>query len=406
MSKVKLKEIGVFKNGLNFSADRVAKGCKMIGIPDFGNRYFADLSSLSEIDNTIVPDEYTLKDGDILFVRSNGNKALVGRTMIIKGISERITFSGFCIRFRPNSEIAIPLYLLLLFKSPIFRKRFSKTQQTSINNINQEVLGEIEIDLPAKDEQKKIIDCIFPIIQKIEINNAINDNLQQQLHLLYDYWFTQFDFPDENGKPYRSSGGKMVWNDTLKAEIPTGWNIGILSDIAQITMGQSPSGSTLNKDGGTLFFQGSSDFGKIYPDNRVYTTEPNRMALSGDTLLSVRAPVGAINIAYSDCCIGRGLAAIRGKTDNTCFVRYQLKRNSGFFAKSNYAGTTFGSITKDDLHNMPVVIPNSEITAAFERIAEKQEKMLYKNTTEMRQLSRLQKWLFPMLMNGQAAIID
>ena len=96
MSKVKLKEIGTFKNGLNFSADRVAKGCKMIGIPDFGDRYLADLSNLSEVDNEIVPDECTLKDGDILFVRSNGNKALVGRTMIINEISERITFSGFC----------------------------------------------------------------------------------------------------------------------------------------------------------------------------------------------------------------------------------------------------------------------------------------------------------------------
>ncbi len=177
MSKVKLKEIGTFKNGLNFSADRVAKGCKMIGIPDFGDRYLADLSNLSEVDNEIVPDECTLKDGDILFVRSNGNKALVGRTMIINEISERITFSGFCIRFRPNREIAIPLYLLLLFKSPLFRKRFSNTQQTSINNINQEVLGEIEIDLPTKDEQKKAIDCIYPIIRKIEINNAVNDNL-------------------------------------------------------------------------------------------------------------------------------------------------------------------------------------------------------------------------------------
>lgn len=177
MSRVKLREIGTFKNGLNFSADRVSEGCKMIGIPDFGNRYFADFSNLSEVDSGIVPDECTLKDGDILFVRSNGNKALVGRTMIISGISERITFSGFCIRFRPNGEIAIPLYLLLLFKSPLFRKRFSNTQQTSINNINQEVLGEIEIELPSKDEQQKTIDCIYPIIRKIEINNAVNDNL-------------------------------------------------------------------------------------------------------------------------------------------------------------------------------------------------------------------------------------
>lgn len=124
MIKVKLKEIGSFKNGINFSADRVSKGCKMIGIPNFGDRYFADLSNLSEIDKAIVPEECTLKDGDILFVRSNGNKALVGRTIIISEVSEMITFSGFCIRFRPNNEIAI-LYIYFYFSNHLFSESVS-----------------------------------------------------------------------------------------------------------------------------------------------------------------------------------------------------------------------------------------------------------------------------------------
>ena len=177
MSKIKLKEIGSFKNGLNFSADHVSTGCKMIGIPDFGERYFAEFENLAEIDDSIVPDNYTLMDGDILFVRSNGNKALVGRTMLIKEIKEKITFSGFCIRFRPNKDVALPMYLLLVFKSPIFRKRFSTTQQTSINNINQEVLSNFEIELPPLNEQQRIVECMYPIIQKMAINEAINDNL-------------------------------------------------------------------------------------------------------------------------------------------------------------------------------------------------------------------------------------
>lgn len=99
-----------------------------------------------------------------------------------------------------------------------------------------------------------------------------NDNLQQQLRLLYDYWFTQFDFPDENGKPYRSSGGQMKWNEILKTNIPANWKLGVLSDIAEIMMGQSPSGNSLNESIGTVFYQGSSDFGAIYPEERVYTS--------------------------------------------------------------------------------------------------------------------------------------
>lgn len=128
---------------------------------------------------------------------------------------------------------------------------------------------------------------------------------------LYDYWFVQFDFLDENGKPYKSSGGKMVWNEKLKRDIPEGWNNGTLIDIANITMGQSPDGTSYNEIGeGMLFYQGSTDFGMRFPSVRQYTTAPSRFAKKGDILMSVRAPVGAVNIANNDCCIGRGLSAL------------------------------------------------------------------------------------------------
>ena len=119
---------------------------------------------------------------------------------------------------------------------------------------------------------------------------------------LYDYWFVQFDFPNEDGKPYKSSGGTMVWNEKLKREIPQGWSNGVLSDVANITMGQSPDGSSYNEDGeGIIFYQGSTDFGLRFPDIRQYTTSPSRYANKGDILMSVRAPVGALNIA-NYCC--------------------------------------------------------------------------------------------------------
>ena len=99
---------------------------------------------------------------------------------------------------------------------------------------------------------------------------------------LYDYWFVQFDFPNEEGKPYKSSGGAMVYNEKLKREIPQGWNNGVLSDVANITMGQSPEGSSYNEDGkGVIFYQGSTDFGLRFPDIRQYTTAPSRYAKIG-----------------------------------------------------------------------------------------------------------------------------
>lgn len=197
-----------------------------------------------------------------------------------------------------------------------------------------------------------------------------------------------------------------MWNNVLKVNIPATSKLGVLSDIAEITMGQSPSGNSLNESTGTVFYQGSSDFGAIYPKERIYTSLPNRMARSGDTLISVRAPVGAINIAYEDCCIGRGLAAIRGNSKNTHFIRYLLKSNSCFFSRANDAGTTFGSITKEDLFSMPVIIPQSATVSYFEQIAQKQEALMSTITAETHQLIQLRDWLLPMLMNGQATISD
>ena len=113
----------------------------------------------------------------ILFVRSNGNKALVGRTMIVSNIENPTTFSGFCIRFRPNTDKVDPLYMLYLFKSPIFRRYFSNNQQTSITNLNQDVLGSILIDLPTLYTQKTIVKVIHSLTRRIENNNQVNDNL-------------------------------------------------------------------------------------------------------------------------------------------------------------------------------------------------------------------------------------
>jgi len=163
-------------------------------------------------------------------------------------------------------------------------------------------------------EEACIGNIILSFCTKININRQINDNLEAMAKQLYDYWFVQFDFPNEEGKPYKSSGGTMVWNEKLKRMIPQGWNNGILSDVANITMGQSPDGSSYNELGeGSIFYQGSTDFGLRFPSIRQYTTSPNRCANKGDILMSVRAPVGALNIANNDCCIGRGLSALSSK---------------------------------------------------------------------------------------------
>lgn len=203
------------------------------------------------------------------------------------------------------------------------------------------------------------------------------------------------------------SGGQLQEISQQHRFIPVNWKVGALSDIANITMGQSPSGNSYNDEGqGMVFYQGSTDFGQVFPVSRMYTTEPSRTASNNDILLSVRAPVGTMNIAYEDCCIGRGLASISGKNNITAFIRYLLMSNGWFFNNINNSGTTFGSITKDTLFNMPVLIPEMKIINRFQRIAEPVELQIHRNEKQIRELSSLRNWLLPMLMNGQATIED
>ncbi len=185
------------------------------------------------------------------------------------------------------------------------------------------------------------------------------------------------------------------------------WAEGTVSDIADITMGQSPSGSSYNEDkNGTVFFQGRAEFGFRFPSVRLYTTEPKRMACTNDTLMSVRAPVGDLNVAHTDCCIGRGLAAIHSKTNHQSFVlytMYSLKKQLDVF---NGEGTVFGSINRNSLNGMPILIPSSEKIDEFEAIVAPMDAAIRNNYDEICYLEQLRDSLLPKLMSEELDVSE
>lgn len=185
------------------------------------------------------------------------------------------------------------------------------------------------------------------------------------------------------------------------------WIEGSLSDIADITMGQSPSGSSYNEGGiGAIFFQGRAEFSFRFPTIRLYTTEPKRMACANDILMSVRAPVGDLNIAHTDCCIGRGLAAIHSKTNHQSFVLYtmfSLRKQLDVF---NGEGTVFGSINRNSLNDMPILIPSDETIEKFERIVAPMDAAIRNNYDEICRLQAIRDTLLPRLMSGELDISE
>ena len=249
-------------------------------------------------------------------------------------------------------------------------------QSTTLSILNKSQFSKIEVEIPSLEKQKKIAAILSSIDAKIEVNQKINDNLQQQAKALYAEMFLG------------SSNDDVI--------------SGTLSDIAVITMGQSPSGSSYNEDGvGEVFYQGRAEFGFRFPKRRLFTTEPKRMAETGDVLLSVRAPVGDLNVAYEECCIGRGLGAIHSKTGHSSFVLYTMFALRSQLDVFNGEGTVFGSINRDALNAIPIDIPPVTEINQFEAVAHPIDELIRANYEENCRLEAIRDTLIPKLMSSE-----
>ena len=378
-----------------FSEDKV-RYLRITDIDDFGKLLEDDKKSVSSPEI----EKYILKEGDIVFART-GNST--GRTYYHEEKNGKLAFAGFLIKFSLDKSKVNPKYLKYFTISKPYKQWVDNLSNGSTRgNINAKTFAECPIILPSREQQDYLVRVLSSLEEKIQTNNQINQELEAMAKTLYDYWFVQFDFPDQNGKLYKSSGGKMVYHPELKREIPEGWEVEKLSKIANITMGQSPKGSSYNEVGeGLLFFQGSTDFGWRFPIARQYTTEPSRMAEEDDILLSVRAPVGTLNIADTRCCIGRGLAAINSKIGANSYIFNVMQDFKKLFDLRNSVGTTFGSITKDDLYNLKIIYPPNELLMNFDQLVKSFDKEIKNRSRQNQELIQLRDWLLPMLMNGQ-----
>lgn len=291
-----------------------------------------------------------------------------------------MAFNQSCYGLRAKKGMVTSDYLYYLIKHNISILK-KNTHGSVFDTITRNTFDNIEVEIPSIKIQEKISSILNDYDKKIELNNAINNNLEQQAQAIYQQMFI----------------------DNASSD----WTDGALSDIADITMGQSPSGSSYNEDGnGAIFFQGRAEFGFRFPTVRLYTTEPKRMACANDTLMSVRAPVGDLNVAHTDCCIGRGLASIQSKNNHQSFVLYtmfSLKKQLDVF---NGEGTIFGSINRNSLNEIPLLIPPSEKLDEFEALVSPMDAFIRNNYDEICRLEQLRDSLLPKLMAGELDVSD
>ncbi len=285
-----------------------------------------------------------------------------------------------------------------------------------IPSLNRNVVYPMTINFhESRVEQDVIADLLAKIDSKIALNREINRNLEAMSRLLYDYWFVQFDFPDENGKPYKSSGGKMVWNKRLKRDIPENWEVENLADAAEIYNGATPSTAIESNYGGDIVWITPKDlsdqqckfvyYGSRNISQQGYDSCSTHMLPSRSLLMSSRAPIGLLSISEVPLCTNQGFKSLVPKEGYDVYYFYYVINRQLPKIEQLGTGTTFKEVSREDLMRFPILrIPHriqQEWLLRVERMAERQ----FKGVLESDKLKNKRDELLPLLMNGQVSVM-
>jgi type I restriction enzyme S subunit len=391
---IEFGKIAEFRNGLNFSKDSHGTGCRLIGVADFQNNFTPDYDSLEEVNpEGITKDDDYLKKGDVLFVRSNGNKTLVGRSLYIDQDVDAL-FSGFCIRARLVNDLIDPLFLAYYTRTNHFKSSISFVAGTNINNLNQDILSNVKLPLYPKGIQFSITNVLSSIDEKLQLNNRINVELEAMAKTLHDYWFVQFDFPDKDGKPYKSSGGKMRWNDELKREIPDGWDfVTIESLLAKESHKKKILSFDILSKGSIPVIDQSTDFiaGFTNDDDAIIKTNEPRIIFGDHTRI-----LKLINFDFARGADGTQIILSNSNRMPQHLFFHTLSK----IDLSNYGYARHFKFLKET----QIILPTEDIAKKYETIAKCSYEKIKQGIFENQRLAQLRDWLLPMLMNGQVTV--
>ena len=375
----KLKEVCEVINGRAYKQEELlSKGkypvLRVGNIFQGNNWYYSDLE---------LPDDKYCNKGDLLYAWSCGFAPYIWN-------GDKTIYHYHIWKLVENASVVDKtfLYYYLIINT----KRFlGGTHGSVMLHLTKRDMENQILKIPSLPTQQKIANILSSLDDKIEVNRRINEQLEELAQALFKSWFVDFE-------PFKD--GEFVGSEL--GVIPEGWRVGKLGEVANVIMGSSPAGSSYNTEGnGTIFYQGRTDFGFRFPNVRMYTTEPKRFAESNSVLLSVRAPVGDVNIAFEKCCIGRGLASIKSNSNADSYTYYLMKSLKPVLDNYNNEGTVFGCINKDALNNLSIVVPTIEIIKEFERIVSCSDMEIGRRSEEITHLTNLRDTLLPKLMSGE-----
>lgn len=385
---VPLSKIADFQNGYAFSSNAyVPAGEETVPVFKMGNIKIGGGIKISgnedHVPKTLADStrNYFVHKDDILMCMTDmkGNVRLLGYSARIK--DEVFLQNQRVGRIRPKQ--INPGFLYYYLNSGVYIDFIRSTARSGVQvNLTTEAIKDSPVLIPNTKEQKQIAEILSSLDDKIELNHKMNANLEKMASALFKKWFVD------------------IGDDLLE-----GWRMGKLGEEFEIIMGQSPAGDTYNESGeGLPFYQGRTDFGFRFPARRIYCTDPQRKAMASDTLISVRAPVGDINMATEDCCIGRGVGAVR-KDGFPSYTFYMIKALQSEIAEFDSEGTIFGSINKNSLANISCIVPSKKWIVEFERTTNKIDAQILNLSKEIENLASIRDSLLPRLMSGKLRVL-
>ncbi len=393
-------------SGISTTKDQAGHGNPFLSFSVVFNNYFVPDEIVDRMKTSEKEQQtYSIKEGDIFLTRTSEVVDELAMSCVALKDYKGATFSGFLKRLRPKKDnLVYPKYMAFYLRSPIFRRVMTNNAVMTLRaSLNEAIFSYIPVYLPEYKEQVKIGDFLYLIEKKISNNNHINLELEKIARLLFDYWFIQFDFPDSSGNPYKTFGGKMVYNSTLKREIPEGWEDCKLEKIIKIHDSKRVPLSAKQRDlikGNIPYYGATSIMG--YVNDYIFDGEYVLLAEDGSVMDQNGFPV---------------LQYIFGKTwvNNHAHV---LEASSGFsnpllhlFLKKipvikMMSGSIQKKINQDNLRNTPILLPPIYLLEAINPIL----KSIYEKKIQIQKenfcLDQLRDWLLPMLMNGQISIQD
>ena len=351
---------------------------------------------------------YLLEPGDIVYSRRGD----VEKRALIRSPQAGWLCGTGCLRVRFGDGPVVPEFAAYYLAHPEVRAYIVQHAiGATMPNLNTSILSSVPFLVPPLEEQERICGILSALDHKIELNRQMNETLEAMARAIFKDWFV--DFGPTRAKmqgrtPYLAPDLWALFPDRLDDEDkPVGWEHGNVGQCFDLTMGQSPPGNTYNDDGeGLPFFQGRTDFGFRYPDNRKFCAAPKRTAESDDTLVSVRAPVGDINMAWEKCCIGRGVAALRHSSGSRSFTYHSAWAIQKELNQYEHTGTVFGSINKTQFEALATIEPPSKVVVEFEAYVGQLDDRIRTNVSESRTLAQTRDLLLPRLMSGEIRLRD